>query len=137
MKHRSGGQSWSEMRGDDDRRNKGIGMLLPAVLLMLSGTVMGLFLGGQLLIASVVYASLIVSGAFGFWLCGLSTIQGDGRTIAVKYRSLACTRTADPGNREIELSMAVREGAGRSRESSQEPPADELQRDASMAKRAS
>lgn len=53
-------------------RSLALGMALPALLFLLSGMIVGLFLGGKFAIAGLAYLSLIVSGSFGFWLCGIS-----------------------------------------------------------------
>ena len=78
MKDRTdGGKSWPERCGEegDQRRIPSSGMALSAILLLLSGMNVGLFLGGQFTIAGVVYVSLIGSGCFGYWLQGLSTLR--------------------------------------------------------------
>ena len=96
-----GGTSWSRKCAEEDGhgRSQRAGMALPAILFLLSGMIVGLFLGGQFAIAGLVYASLIVSGSLGFWLCGPSTLQRK-KTDNLKNESYRSARAADGVNRK-------------------------------------
>ncbi|MHC2625421.1 hypothetical protein ACVIW2_007453 [Bradyrhizobium huanghuaihaiense] len=67
--------AWSDRRAWENWRSRShvAGMVLTGTPFLLSGMIVGLFLSGQFTSAGLAYVSLIVSGAFGFGLCGLST----------------------------------------------------------------
>ncbi|PIT00988.1 hypothetical protein TSA1_09630 [Bradyrhizobium nitroreducens] len=78
-----GSAAWSNRRTQEDGRSRGrgVGRDLPGILFLLSGLIVGLFLSGQFATAGLTYASLVMSGGFGFWLCGLSTLPRRNRDI--------------------------------------------------------